>query len=469
MATTIGKQGVTARPVSLAGLTGLVMTVAGLFIGLQPLRDNSFLTHLATGRLILDHGVPTADPYSWTAHGAPWTVQSWLASSAYALAESVGGLAGIRVLIALASALLAWLLWRLTEPAGALVARVGLLLPVLVIGAGQWSERPLLFGLVGLAAVLLLADGHGRAWLAAPILWLWVNAHGSFPLAVVALLALVVGRFLDGDRPDRELRVLGWAALGVFLGAINPVGPRLLVFPAELLSKAEALHFIKEWGRPDPTQLRTQVFALLALGAGAAMLRRRSWRALLPSIAFALMALVSARNIAPASIVLLACAAPSLRGIGSAAGREPSRVAGLAAAAVAALAVVAGLGSLAGSDTDLRGYPEAAVTWMEDQGLLDPGQRVVSRDFAGNYLEARYGTDVRVFLDDRYDMYPLPVIEDYELLLRHPEDGWEDLLERYGATAVLWDAETDLAPLLEASSRWDVAYRDGQWLVAVPS
>ncbi len=79
---------------------GLGFALWGLHIGLDRLSDNSFLTHLATGRLILDHGVPRTDPYSFTANGQPWVVQSWLASVIYAWIESWFGANGIRVLMA---------------------------------------------------------------------------------------------------------------------------------------------------------------------------------------------------------------------------------------------------------------------------------------------------------------------------------------------------------------------------------
>ena len=39
----------------------------GLRIGLQPLSDNSLLTHIATGRIIFDTGFPHSDPYLFTA------------------------------------------------------------------------------------------------------------------------------------------------------------------------------------------------------------------------------------------------------------------------------------------------------------------------------------------------------------------------------------------------------------------
>ncbi len=68
----------------------------GLSIGIDQLSDNSFFTHLATGRLILAHGIPRHDVYSFTAAGEPWVVQSWLASLLYGWVDSWFGVVGLR-------------------------------------------------------------------------------------------------------------------------------------------------------------------------------------------------------------------------------------------------------------------------------------------------------------------------------------------------------------------------------------
>jgi hypothetical protein len=456
------------RGVSLTRLCALVVTVAGFFIGLQPLRDNSFLTHLATGRLILDSGsVPTADPYSWTAHGEAWTVQSWLASVAYAGMEDLAGLVGIRLLIAVTSAALAYLLWRLTEPAGAVVARLGLVLPVLVIGYAEWSERPMLFGLLGLAGAFLLANGRGRAWFALPLFAVWANVHGSFPLGGALIVLLLIGRWLDREPVEREAKVLGWAVLGVLAGALNPIGPRLVLFPIEMLGKMEALRTVKEWQPADLAELGPRLLVGLAVVGAVLLFRRPSWRSILPAAAFVVAALLGARNVGPASIVLVGALAPALKGIGTDEGLEPKPVLGLAAVAIVLVAGLAGISSLTGPDTDLQGYPVEAVEWMEEHDLLTADSRVASRDFAGNFIEAHSGTDVPVFIDDRYDMFPMDVVDDYGTL-NHGDDGWQEVLERRDATAVLWDDESDLYELIEDDDGWEVVYRDDHWLVAVP-
>jgi hypothetical protein len=452
---------------SLTGLCGLVVAATGFVIGLQPLRDNSFLTHLATGRLILDQGgVPGADPYTWTVPGTDWTVQSWLASLLYALAEDLAGEVGLRLVIAAASGLLAWFVWRLTEPAVGLVARVALAVPVLVIGADGWTERPLLFGLVFLAAAHLLANGHGRAWWALPVFVLWVNTHGSFPLGLVLLVLLAVGTRLDGEPWTRELEVLRWAVVGVLVGAVNPVGPRLLVFPLELLQRSEVLGFVKEWKSPDFAELAARIFVVLVAAAVVVLVRRPRYRAALPVVVFVAAALLGARNVVPASIVVLAATAPGLRGLGSELGERRSPAIALGGAAVAAVMSIYAVSSLAGPHYDLVGYPTDGLAWLEDHDLLNEETRLVSRDFVGNFLEAARGTEVPVFIDDRYDMYPDELVLDYKALVDGP--GWEDVLARWDPDVVLWDTDAALAPILAASPDWEVVWEDDRWLIACP-
>ena len=54
---------------------GTAWFALGTICGAHLLSDNSFLTHLTTGRQILDGHIPHADPYSYTRAGTPWVVQ----------------------------------------------------------------------------------------------------------------------------------------------------------------------------------------------------------------------------------------------------------------------------------------------------------------------------------------------------------------------------------------------------------
>ncbi|QXC61689.1 hypothetical protein KSP35_02250 [Aquihabitans sp. G128] len=448
-----------------------LLVAVGLRIGLSPLGDNSFLTHLATGRLILDdHAIPRTDPYSFSAHGHAWTVQSWGASVIYALNERTVGLVGIRLVDAVLCVGLVLLLWRLSRVGTSLVARILVAGLVVSMSTGLWVERPLLFGAFFLAIVLVAAEGElDPRWLV-PVMWLWVNIHGSFPFGAGILVLYVIGRWLDDrERPVVELRALGWAVLGTLVGALGPLGPKLLLFPLDLLSNREAFKGIAEWEPPHWQRGVERFFAIqLGLTIVLVLWRDRRWRSILPTVVFGLAAVTSTRNILQASIVLTPILAASLHGLGTIDGTRRPRLARPVVIAVAVLAVLVGVMGVAGPNTALAPYPEDAAAWMRHRGMLGVDDRVVSRDYVGNWLEYEYGPDqVRTYIDDRVDMYPLPVIRDYTQLLA--EDGhFQAVLDRARATSVLWDRRTPLGRWLERSERWKVVHRDEKWLVAVP-
>ncbi len=303
---------------------GGVVAFVGLLIGLGPLDDNSFLTHLATGRLIWDtHHIPHHDPYSFTAFGHPWVVQSWLASVFYGAADKWWGPAGVLLVVAAVATTVAALVWTLTRPARSLISRVLIVGPLLIIGAdGGWVERPLLFGLLSLCLVLLAAEGRlDPRWLV-PTMWLWVNTHGSFPLGLVAVGLMAIGRRLDHESPTTEVRALKWAAVGTLVGAVNPLGPRLLVFPIELLRRQDILSNVVEWQAPKFVHVGQRAFLVLLLVAIVAVVRRPSWRAALPLVVFTAASLLGARNVVVASIVFVPGLARGLADIGTVTGEE---------------------------------------------------------------------------------------------------------------------------------------------------
>ena len=151
-----------------------ILALGGALYGARSLTDNSFLTHLATGRLILDGRLPRVDPYTFTGGGRPWIAQSWLASWLYAVLEDIGGAFAIRAMIAAVGALLALGIWRLSAP----VKSVGLRLLVVVcapaIGGSWWNERPQI-----LAFALVVASVIVRS-----------SAIATLTLPVVATLVL---------------------------------------------------------------------------------------------------------------------------------------------------------------------------------------------------------------------------------------------------------------------------------------
>lgn len=462
----------TGRPAGRGTAGALAAGVAGLYgllLGLGRLYDNSFWTHLATGRLIVDEGgIPRTDPYSFTAVGEPWVVQSWLASVVYALAEDVGGFGAIRLVNGLLCAAIGVLVWRLTGRSDSLLVRIGVTGTVLVAGTELFYGRPLLYGMAGIALVLLAGDGRlDPRWLV-PVGWVWVNTHGSFPFAVVILVLLAVGTRLDRGRWGREPRVLAWMVGGLLVGGINPLGPRVLVFPLVLVRKTEAFSTILEWRPPAYDAWHHYAVLALLMGAVLAVTRRPSWRDALLVTVFGALAMTSLRNNLVLVIVLAPVLAGSLPAWGPTVARASRPVLRPALALVPVLAVVFTATSMAQPHTNLSIYPEEEVLWMVDEGLWGPDSRVVAPDFVGNLRTAQDGRDANVFFDDRVDMYPLQVVHDNQTLLE-AGPGWPEVLERRDATAVLWQRDSPLGGALERDDEWDLVHTSAQWVVAVPA
>jgi hypothetical protein len=462
-----------AKGTSVNTIVAILLALVGLRIGLSPLFDNSFFTHLATGRLILDSGsIPHADPYSFTAHGTAWTVQSWGASVIFAGIEGAVGLVGIRILIAACCVALTQLVWRLTSRAVNLIGRLIIVVPVVAVGSAYWVERPLIFSLLFLMAVLFaLEDRFDPRWLV-PIMWAWVNVHGSFPMAFAAIVVMLVGRLLDRERPTIELRVLGWASLGTLLGGLlSPIGWRLLVFPAQLLERRDAFARTAEWEPPTFTGTAEKMFLIqLGLAIVLVLWRSRRWRSILPVVVFGALSLQASRNIVHASLIMVPAMAAAAAGLGTIDGRTPQRMLRPVAAALLALfALVAVVGVTQQPNVNLEDYPVASVAWMRKNGMLGLDDRVVTRDFVGNYLEVKYGPDeVQVFFDDRVDMYPTKVIDQYSVLIDKGSDK-AAMLEDVDASAVLWDTDSDFGDWIEdPDNGWTIVHRDPGWVVAVP-
>jgi hypothetical protein len=450
----------------LSWVIGAGFVLWGLFIGLGQISDNSFFTHVATGRLILDGGIPRHDPYSFTALGEPWVVQSWLASWLYGWVDSWWGPDGLRVLMGLTTAGLAAMVWALTRPAKGLVGRIVITGLVLGVGTSVWAPRPLLLGLLLLGLTLLVAEGRLPPPVLLPALWIWVNVHGSFPLALVALGALAIGRKLDGDHPAIELRALAWAAGGVALGILNPLGPVLVIFPVRMLQRQEVLQQIIEWQSPSFSSGWARLFLVQVLVAVLLLVRRPSYRAAVPLVVFTAAALLGVRNAAVASLVIVPGMAYGLAGLGTITGTERR-----GRGAVAALVVMALLGGLLVVNAtrepayDLRTYPVDALAWTGEAGWMIPTVNTATQETVGNALELLEGADARVYIDDRVDMYPKEVVEDFLTLLRG-RPGWEEVLAQDAVDVVVWDAHEPLASLLAADPAWRIPYNDGRWFVA---
>ncbi len=454
------------RAPTLGAVFGVVIVGAATLAELQPLRDNSFLTHLATGRLILERGsVPSADPYTFTAAGEPWVVQSWLVSVLYAAVERLAGLDGLRVLAGAAAGVVGALGWRLLRPADGLVARLALGVVFVAVGAGLWAERPFMFGLIAFGLTVLAAEGGlDPRWLL-PVGWLWVNSHGSFPLGLVYLGVAAIGSRLDGTGGARELRCLRWAGLGMALGAVGPLGLRALWFPVELLQRQDLLRHVVEWQAPSFDSLGQRAFLVQLMAAVVLLARRPSYRGALLTAVFAGAALLGARNLTVASLALLPTMAEALRGVGSLSWSERPRSSPAMFAAVMALAAVLGVARLQQTPLRLSAYPVDVLAYLEEVDVDTREHRMAARELVGNLLTYVYGPDRRVFYDDRFDMFPAEVSE-AQLALGAARPSVFSQLAAFDIELITVGRSEPMALVLTKDPAWRILYLDERWLLA---
>jgi hypothetical protein len=168
----------------LPGPHGLVLvaaTIGAARLGLRPISDNSTLVHLRTGIELVHHWtVPHRDPYSFTAFGHSWVVQSWLASLAYGLANALGHHALMFVQAAVMAATGA-VIALIARSATAWRSGIAAILAICASAPG-WSPRPLMFGLLCLALTVLVVERRANPWWLVPVAWVW-SEKSSTPSA----------------------------------------------------------------------------------------------------------------------------------------------------------------------------------------------------------------------------------------------------------------------------------------------
>lgn len=437
--------------------------VFGWAIGLAKLSDNSFFWHLKTGEYILDHGIPHHDVFSYTAPGTKWVAQSWLAEVTYALLyRSMGGF-GIRLLIGLVGAGIGVLTYRLALRLvrDRLVA-CGLTAAALAGIYTVWSERPLLLGVLFLLVLLWTVEvpdslvGRHPLVVVPVLMWLWANTHGTYQLGFAYLGLHLLGRWVDGARPweGRERRLLVGALIAFAVVFVNPYGVALVTFPIELLSRGDILSHIVEWKSPDFRQawgVALGIWIVVFVVALARGRHRVTRRDLIVAVPMLLLALWAVRNVAIAPLIGLPVVARAF----ARDEEKPSELRGtMVAAAITILvlaAVVMGYQASTEQNFDFSTYPVASMRYLEQHDLM--GKRLLTTDAAAGYVILQDWPQQKVFIDDRYDMYPTKLIYDYFDLTGAKPD-WSKVLDRYDVQVIVWGKDTALASLLDASNAW---------------
>lgn len=471
------------------------LALVGAFIALVPTPPNDFWWHLRAGQIVAAEGIPTTNRFAWTLPAdTPYIYATWLGEWLFFLISQVAGFPGVAVarnlLGVLGFALVALNArvrsgsWKL----GALAVLLAGLMSInnLPIRTQNWSWVPF-----GLFLCILSAYAAGRArpslLIALPLLMaFWVNAHGAFVLGLALVAIYAAGetarRWLEqgGALSWRQLMPLylaGAATLAATL--LNPLGPGIFSYVADLLTDQPSQSLINEWQPPNRASPAGFFFfgATLALVAGLALARRRpTLTDTLLVCAFLWLAWGGQRYVIWFGMVAMPVLAQSLAAPDDPAERPVgSQLANALIAAMLAGIVVAVQpplksqlplpGAYARIFAAVPGAPQIfdsttpveATEWLRAN---QPGEgRLFNEMGYGSYL-IWAAPEVPVFIDPRVELYPLQQWQDYAAITEGRDP--QPLLDKYRVSRIMLDRRLQggLSTFLQGSSAWRLEYRD---------
>ena len=443
------------------GVLALLLTMAE-----RLLQDPDTHWHIAVGRWIWQSGrVPWTDPFSHTFAGAPWIAKEWLSQLIFSGAFAVGGWTAIvaiaAVAIASSFALLFWWLRRHIHSTAALAVAV----VAIPLSAGQFTARPhvLIFPILVVWTMGLVEAAERRSppWLLIPVMIVWANLHGSFPIGLALAALLAAEAVVSAPRGER-IRMIGrWAgflAACLLASCLSPYGYGTLIVTLRLFGDGEPLPYINEW-QPLAFDMLGAVAAggLLLLAGGLAF---RPAENLFRILAVALLGFMMIRHTRFLSLFALTApivaASPLARAFPPLAplpGRSGARP--MIAAAFAALVLLVVLGTVKTPLPSPATTPEAALRVAREQGLTGP----VYNDYDfGGYLISE---GVKTFIDGRTDQLFLGgfLTAENDALKSRDSGDFARLLNGYGVTWALVKAASDAARHFDALG-WRKVYAD---------
>jgi hypothetical protein len=466
-------------PVAALGAIGLS--------ALQAIDDLDFWWLLAGGRYIVETGrFPTVDPFSATAHGAPWLNHAWGFELILYGVYRAAGMAGIVLLQGLAAAAAFAVLYALLRREG--LGR-GWAAGLVGLGAlathGFWTPRPQLATYLLLAVFCWVLAEHqagrgGRLWSLPVLTALWANLHGGF-LAGPGLVALAsVGEGIGwafGDGPGRTgglaraRRLAGWSVACLAAAVVNPFHYRALLFPLEVMGDRLAQAWISEW-RPlpfgHPQVLVLELLLLVALLSVLVTPRPVPWRDLVVLLPMVHLGLQSVRN----TPLLVIVATPIIgRALAAAAAAHWGGLPALARRGVAlgaAALVLSACSLVAGSRNPVRVWavlrptfgvapslPADAVAFLREQGRRGT---VLNEYDWGGYLIWHLYPEFRVTIDGRVAVYGSRRFREH-LAVTELAPGWREVLGEMAPDTALLKTGSRLVSALRAAG-WTVRHED---------
>ena len=470
--------------VSLPLILGVLAYLYGLSQGRGMLMDGDTLSHIVTGRWMLEHGVvPTQDPFSHTMRGAPWTAHEWLSQVVLAAAFGAGGFGGVVALTAAAFAatvaIFSRVLLRFLEPIYVLM----FVILAAVMTSSHLLARPHILALPLLVAwmcelVRARNAGESPRMFMLALMAVWANLHGGFTLGLLLAGMFGLEAVIEAPAGARRAVARSWGlflVLAFAFALLTPHGLDGILFTWHILTNLSfTLSRVGEWRSPDFHQPQPLELWLLA-AFGFAMLQGVRFPPVRVAVVLLLvhLALKHIRNVELLGLLGPLALAPAFAAHRNQARSEERQLdaldrafqklsvpAGRAATAVALLALVLVTGLVDRMRPLEPMGPSKAVRAAQAAHLSGP---VFNAYSWGGYLMF---IGIPPFIDGRADMYGDAHVKAFiEATAPTSADTMHKLLDKYQVTWTLLDSGSQAIPLLDLSPDWRRVYADEQAVV----
>jgi hypothetical protein len=454
--------------------------------------DPDLWGHIVFGRLFLQVGPVSHDPFNYSVPGNPWTVHEWLAEVLMALTYDVCGIPGLRLWkLACTSITIGMLAIAAAETGAELAIQAGVLIAAAVALIPLMQFRPQLYTYVLLASLmaLLTRDNYRRRapiWLAIPMLGLWANLHGGFIIgvAVLALYAGVTGvvEVIDGHGLERAVRLTGVTGASALATLVNPYGFRAWTHVLGAFHNPVTRKEMVDWqpliaviasshGTHSGIVFFILVAGIIAVLAIAFLITPRGGDLALVMIA-AMMGAAAFDVVRNMPLGVIAAVAPLARHLHLIAQKFPQTQAseiahtrshqfswlGQILLIAAALTLILGSGGLLSPRIPAAmDYPCGAIAYMRSHQLRG---NVLARFEWGQYVLFHLGPPSRIFVDGRIDLvYPPAVISQYLDFFTGRSRGAR-ILKDYPHDYVLMPPGLPADVTMATRTDWRPIYRD---------
>jgi len=437
-----------------------LLTLIAVLYSVTPIHNGNIFWHLRNGIDIVETGeIRTADPFTWTRHGAYWIQHEWLAEVALALSWIHIGEAGPVLLKALFIGLSIFFVFKASVKNGAdpgLAFVFGALW--LTLAQPRWIARPHFFSIFFFSLYLyILSFRFRKPWKLALILLpaqiLWVNVHAGFVMGLFLASVPAMTRLLSGRFKEFVKWLLPPVALLLACG-IHPNGFRTLEYLPAFLAQPLFKQSIREWWSPfDPRYApekaisRTALlFSFLTLGTTALLVRFSKGidRGKLLALSILVVATVfAARNgelLAPAMLAWV----PAMLTL-----KIPEKISYFAALILLVIPFTYGVPREIGPPKELGAYVDWTVYPVDLANLLEEHPPLLENAVLFNtneisgYLEYRFGERFPLFVDGRCLLFPEAFHWDYLMITEAPGEGYRslqyNLFHRYGFNLLIYN------------------------------